>query len=317
MRRLVAEGFDVAVIDDLRHACGEPLPDGVPVETVDLTRPEAAAVVVRLRPHVILHLAAQGGVSRSVRDPAGDALVNVVATVGLLRACVDAGCRRLIFASSGGAIYGRAERVPTPERTTPAPLSPYGAAKLAAEGYLGMFSRTFGVSTLALRYSNVYGPYQDGTGEAGVVAITCERLLGGRAPEIRGDGYQTRDFIYVADVANANLRALQARQQGAFNIGTGVPSSVRTVVEELIQLAGYKGQPSFVEGRPGEVRETALDMTRTARHLQWSATTLLRDGLQQTFTSFRERSQRRAPAATREPIEAEARPGHGSPAGSE
>src|SRR3989440_650146 len=169
VQRLAADGFALLVIDDLRHACGEPLPPGVDLETVDLTDPASASVVTHFRPHVILHLAAQGGVSRSVRDPAGDAMVNVVATVGLLRASVDADCRRVIFASSGGAIYGHAPHLPTPERTTPAPLSPYGAAKLAAEGYLGMFSRSFGLSTLALRYSNVYGPYQDGTGEAGGV----------------------------------------------------------------------------------------------------------------------------------------------------
>src|SRR5436305_1444541 len=195
--------------------------------------PGRTRLAPQLAPHVILHLAAQGGVSRSVRDPAGDAMVNVVATVGLLRASVDADCRRVIFASSGGAIYGHAPHLPTPERTTPAPLSPYGAAKLAAEGYLGMFSRSFGLSTLALRYSNVYGPYQDGTGEAGVVAITCVRLLSGRPPEIRGDGQQTRDFVFVGDVADANVNALKSRAIGAINIGTGVATSVRTIVVEL------------------------------------------------------------------------------------
>src|SRR5204863_8707830 len=155
-------------------------------------------------------------------------------TVALLQASADAGCRRFVFASSGGASYGRAARLPTPERTAPKPLSPYGAAKLAAESYLGMFSRTFGLRALALRYSNVYGPFQDGTGEAGVVAITCERLLSGRAPEIRGDGRQTRDFVLVADGADANLRALRSRVTGAVTTGTGVASSVRTVVDELV-----------------------------------------------------------------------------------
>src|SRR5438093_654000 len=210
-----------------------------PGEMSDNVSTRSAVRVARFRPHVILHLAAQGGVSRSVRDPAGDAMVNVVATVGLLRASVDAGCRRFIFASSGGAIYGRAPRLPTPERTTPAPLSPYGAAKLAAEGYLEMFGRTFGLSTLALRYSNVYGPYQDGTGEAGVVAITCDRLLSGRPPEIRGDGQQTRDFVFVGDVADAHVNALKSRAIGGINIGTGVATSVRTIVEELTRLAAF------------------------------------------------------------------------------
>jgi UDP-glucose 4-epimerase len=313
--RLHAEGFTVMVVDDRRHASGAPLPPGVELEAADLNSAAAAQAVARFRPEAILHLAAQGGVSRSVRDPAGDALVNVLGTVALLKASADAGCRRFVFASSGGAIYGRASRLPTPERTTPRPLSPYGAAKLAAEGYLGMFSRTFGLRTLALRYSNVYGPFQDGTGEAGVVAITCERLLAGRAPEIRGDGRQTRDFVFVADVADANLRALRSRVTGAMNIGTGVATSVRTVVDELVAAAGYRGPIDVVEGPPGEVRDTALDTRRAQRLLEWRAPTPLRDGLRQTFTSFRERARPAAPSSAA-PAGAEARPGHGSPAGS-
>ena len=313
-RRMVGEGFTVLVLDDLRHACNEPLPPSVELDTADLNSPAAAHAVARFRPDAILHLAAQGGVSRSVRDPAGDALVNVLGTVALLKASADAGCRRFVFASSGGAIYGRAARLPTPERTSPKPLSPYGAAKLAAEGYLGMFARTFGLRTLALRYSNVYGPFQDGTGEAGVVAITCERLLSGRAPEIRGDGRQTRDFVFVADVADANLRALHSRVTGAMNIGTGVASSVHTVIDELVATAAYRGPIESVEGRPGEVRDTALDTRRAANLLDWRAATQLRDGLGQTFRSFRERARPATAHATAGPAGAEARPGRGSPA---
>jgi UDP-glucose 4-epimerase len=316
VKRLVADGFTVLVVDDLRHASGAPLPPGVELEAADLNSPATAQAVQRFRPEAILHLAAQGGVSRSVRDPAGDALVNVLGTVALLKASADAGCRRFVFASSGGAIYGRASRLPTPERATPRPLSPYGAAKLAAEGYLGMFSRTFGLRTLALRYSNVYGPFQDGTGEAGVVAITCERLLSGRAPEIRGDGRQTRDFVFVADVADANLRALRSRVTGAMNIGTGVASSVRTIVDELVAAAGYRGPIDMVEGPPGEVRDTALDTRRAQKLLEWRAPTPLRDGLNQTFTSFRERARPATAPASPAPAGAAARPGRGSPAGS-
>ncbi|MEA2668104.1 MAG: UDP-glucose 4-epimerase [Chloroflexota bacterium] len=316
VRQLAGEGFTVLVVDDLRHACGEPLPPSVELDTADLNSPAAAQAIARFRPDAILHLAAQGGVSRSIRDPAGDALVNVLGTVGLLKASADAGCRRFVFASSGGAIYGRATRLPTPERASPKPLSPYGAAKLAAEGYLGTFARTFGLRTLALRYSNVYGPFQDGTGEAGVVAITCERLLSGRAPEIRGDGQQTRDFVFVADVADANLRALRSRVTGVMNIGTGVPSSVRTVVDELVAVAAYPGPIDLVEGRPGEVRDTALDARRAQKLLEWRAPTPLRDGLRQTFTSFRERARPTTARATVAPAGAEARPGRGSPAGS-
>ena len=316
VQRLVAEGFTVLVLDDLRHPCGEPLAPSVELEAADLNSKAAAEAVARFRPEAILHLAAQGGVSRSVRDPAGDAVINVLGTVSMLKASADAGCRRFVFASSGGAIYGRAARLPTPERASPKPLSPYGAAKLAAEGYLGMFSRTFGLRTLALRYSNVYGPFQDGTGEAGVVAITCERLLSGRPPEIRGDGLQTRDFVFVADVADANLRALRSPVTGAMNIATGVASSVYTVVDELVAAAAYRGPIDFVEGRPGEVRDTALDTRRAAQVLDWRAATQLRDGLRQTLTSFRERARRSPAHATAVPAGAEATQGRGSPGGS-
>jgi UDP-glucose 4-epimerase len=296
--RLIAEGFTVLVIDDLRHACGEALPARVELQAADVSSPAAAQAVARFKPEAILHLAAQGGVSRSVRDPGGDAVINVVGTVSMLKASADAGCSRFVFASSGGAIYGRASRLPTSEGASPKPLSPYGAAKLAAEGYLGMFARTFGLRTLALRYSNVYGPFQDGTGEAGVVAITCQRLLAGNAPEIRGDGRQTRDFVYVADVADANLRALRSTAVGAMNIGTGVASSVRSVVDELVAAAGRVGPIDFVEGRPGEVRDTALDTRRAEKLLDWRAPTRLREGLRQTFTSFQERARRGTVPAT-------------------
>jgi UDP-glucose 4-epimerase len=296
--RLIAEGFTVLVIDDLRHACGEPLPPTVELQTVDVNSPAAAQAVARFKPAAILHLAAQGGVSRSVRDPGGDAVINVVGTVSMLKASADAGCPRFVFASSGGAIYGRTTHLPTPERASPKPLSPYGAAKLAGEGYLGMFARTFGLRTLALRYSNVYGPFQDGTGEAGVVAITCQRLLAGNAPEIRGDGRQTRDFVFVADVADANVRALRSPAVGAINVGTGIASSVRAVVDELVAAAAYQGPIAMVDGRAGEVRDTALDTRRAEKLLEWRAPTLLRDGLRQTFTSFQERARRGTVPAT-------------------
>jgi UDP-glucose 4-epimerase len=330
---LKREGYEVLVVDDLRHACGEPLPTGADLVEAELSSPEAAAAIARFRPQLALHLAAQGGVSRSVRDPAGDAQVNVVGTVALLKACADAGCRRFVFASSGGAIYGRASHLPAAERTTPRPLSPYGAAKLAGEGYLGLFSRTFHLPTLALRYSNVYGPFQDGTGEAGVVAITCERLLSGQAPQVRGDGEQTRDFVFVADVVDANLRALLSHATGAINIGTGRATSVNAIVQQLIQISspspsspsplvgeGRGGglQAEYVAARPGEVRDTYLDVRKAEKVLGWSPRTALEDGLRETYLSFARRAQapRRGEGATREPAAAEAGPGPGPPAGS-
>ena len=295
VRALVGQGCTVLVIDDLRHACGEALPAGVELVTDELSTEAAAAAVSRFRPEAVVHLAAQGGVSRSLRDPAGDAAANVVATVALLKACADARVRRVVFASSGGAVYGHARTLPTPESCPAEPLSPYGAAKLAGEGYLGMFRRTYGLESISLRFGNVYGPHQDGTGEAGVVAITCHRLLSGETPEIRGDGEQTRDFVFVADVVEAVLAALASEASGPFNIGSGRETSVNRVVGGLLDAAGRTGPAEHVPGRPGEVRRAHLDVARAASELGWRARTGLEEGLALTLESFARRE--RPPAA--------------------
>ncbi|MGH7776529.1 MAG: NAD-dependent epimerase/dehydratase family protein, partial [Candidatus Dormibacterales bacterium] len=263
-----------------------PLPEGVRLVAEDLSTPAAAAAVRGFRAHAALHLAAQGGVSRSVRDPVGDATANVVATVSLLKACLDAGTGRVVFASSGGAVYGHAARLPTPESCPARPLSPYGAAKLACEGYLGMFDRTFGLRTVALRFGNVYGPHQDGTGEAGVVAITCHRLLSDEPPLVRGDGEQTRDFVHVADVVRAIQASLGSDVTGPFNIGAGVQATVNRVVGLLAEAAGSRAPAVRVEAPGGEVREAQLDVGRAAAELGWRPTIGFEEGMAATFESF-------------------------------
>lgn len=286
VRKLLRLGVETMVIDDFRHACPEPVPETVDLVRAEIASPAARQALLQFRPQAIVHLAAQGGVNRSLKDPAADAVVNVVGTVALLRAAVDAECPRIVFASSGGAIYGRARRLPSREGDRAQPLSPYGAAKLACEGYLGMFSRTFGLRCVALRYGNVYGPFQDGTGEAGVVAITSNRLHRGLAPQITGDGGQTRDFTYVLDVAAANIAALSTSFQGALNIGTGRATSVSEVVTTLARVAEFPGAPERIAGRPGEVRSNYLNPDRAARHLKWQSKVPLADGLATTYQSF-------------------------------
>jgi len=277
----------VLVVDDLRHACPAGAPGAAELVVADIASAEAAAAIARFKPGAVLHLAAQAGVNRSRRDPAGDALVNVVGTVGLIKAALDAGVRRFVMASTGGAIYGPAKRLPTPESSRAQPRSPYGAAKLACEGYLGMFGRSHGLRPLALRYGNVYGPLQDGTGEAGVVAITCTRLLGGQPPVIRGDGAQTRDFVFVEDVAEANIRGLRSLRSGVANVGTGVGSSIATVIGELIRAAGGGIDPESAPLPEGEVKDSALDVRRAERLLGWKPRTDLRSGLDRTYRSFK------------------------------
>ncbi len=287
VRLLLADGAKVLILDDLRHSCGVPPPPEADFLEVEISTPEALSALIDFRPTAVLHLAAQGGVSRSLRDPAADARNNVVATVALLRAAVDAGLPRVVFASSGGAIYGRATRLPSRESTPPQPLAPYGAAKLAGEGYLGMFQRTFGLPYVALRYGNVYGPHQDGTGEAGLVAISCRRLVVGLAPQVTGDGAQTRDFVYVGDVARANVLALRRSFQGPVNIGTGRPTSVAEVAHRLVRLSGLAVEVEMIAARPGEVVANYLDPSRAARRLGWRAEVDLDTGLSETLRSFR------------------------------
>jgi UDP-glucose 4-epimerase len=293
---LLAESSEVLVIDDLRHASDRSLPSEADLVEADVASREASEAIDRYQPEAILHLAAQGGVNRSWRDPVADAAANVLATVNLLQAAAATGVRHLVFASSGGALYGDTSRLPTPEDQKPAPRSPYGCAKASCEVYLEMFARSRGLSSTALRYSNVYGPGQDGTGEAGVVAISSVRLASGQPPVVRGDGRQTRDFIYVGDVVDANLRALSRERAGAFNIGTGVETSVGQVVAELCAAAGFQGDPSSDPAPIGEVRRSVLDAHRALEGLGWAPRTQVSDGLRRTYEHFRTMLKRRGPA---------------------
>jgi UDP-glucose 4-epimerase len=285
---LLEAGADVLVIDDLRHASYRPLPSPARLEVADIAESPARVAIEAFKPSAILHLAAQGGVNRSWREPAEDAHINVLGTVSVLAAAVAAGCRRVVVASSGGALYGAARRLPTPEDEPTQPRSPYGTAKLCIERYLGYFTRAGELDTLALRYGNVYGPGQDGTGEAGVVAISSHRLLAGKPPVIRGDGDQTRDFTYVGDIVAANLLGLGSSITGALNIGTGRETAIRDLVLRLCSLAGFAGEPEREPLPPGEVARSALDNALAAERLGWHPSVSLDDGLARTLESFRD-----------------------------
>jgi UDP-glucose 4-epimerase len=287
---LIDAGAEVLVIDDLRHASYRPLPGSARLEVADVAEEPARAAIEAWRPAAILHLAAQGGVNRSWREPALDAHINVLGTVSVLAAAIAAGCRRVVVASSGGALYGAARRLPTPEDEPTEPRSPYGTAKLSIEHYLAHFTRAGAIDALALRYGNVYGPGQDGTGEAGVVAISSRRLLEGRAPVIRGDGAQTRDFTYVGDVVAANVLGLTSNATGALNIGTGRETAIGDLVRRLCELAGYAGEPEREALPPGEVARSALENALAADRLGWSPRVSLDEGLARTLESFRDQA---------------------------
>jgi UDP-glucose 4-epimerase len=285
---LLRSGWQVAVVDDLSRGSRAQVPAAASFHQVDVASPALAGVLASERPEVVFHEAAQIDVRRSVGEPLFDTTVNVLGTVNLLQGCVDAGVRRLVFASSGGAIYGDTEIIPTPEDHPPAPASHYGAAKQCGEVYMGVYARLYGLEVTALRYGNVYGPRQDPHGEAGVVAIFAERLLDGRTPVVNGDGRQTRDYVYVDDVVNANLLAASG-PVGAYNIGTGRETDVVEIHGHLAAACGRDDPVEFGPAKPGEQRRSCLDVSLAARELGWRPQVELEGGLRRTVEFFRAR----------------------------
>ncbi len=275
---LLAEGDEVTVVDHLRRGHRGNLVGaealGARVEPADVTDLDALVHAFG-RADAVYHLAAQIDVRHSVEDPANDALINVGGTAAVLEAACRAGARRLVLASTA-AVYGDPDTLPTPERAPLRPLSPYGASKAAAERYLELFSRTRGISTLALRMANVFGPRQDPHGEAGVVSIFSEAAATGAPVAMFGDGSQTRDFVYVGDVVAAFVAAGRSEAIGVLNVSTGRETSLRALVEAL----GLEAEQ--LPARSGEVSRSCLDPSAAARVLGWTAATSLHDGLERT-----------------------------------
>jgi UDP-glucose 4-epimerase len=289
---LVERGDEVTVVDDVstgkRGNLDQATQDGARLMELDIRDPEAVeAAVEQSRPQAIFHLAAQIDVRKSVADPANDARINVEGTVNVLRAAQAHGAQRVVNTSTGGAIYGEGQIIPAPEDHPVAPESPYGLSKFCAEQYCELFTRLHGLSTVSLRYGNVYGPRQDPLGEAGVVAIFCGKLLDSERPTIFGDGGQTRDYVYVGDVVDANLRAAESQTTGPVNIGRGAEITVLDIVQALRPHATGAFEPEHAPERPGEVRRIALDCSRARRELGWEAGTGLEDGLERTLASLR------------------------------
>jgi UDP-glucose 4-epimerase len=243
------------------------------------------------RPELVFHLAAQIDVRRSIEDPAFDAAVNVIGTINVLEASRLAEVSRVVNTSTGGAIYGDADVMPTPETVEPRPMAAYGQSKFCAERYCGWYRRLYGLEAVTLRYGNVYGPRQDPRGEAGVIAIFAGRLLDGRRPTIYGDGLQTRDYTFVGDIVAANLVvAAHAAAHGEYNVGTGVESSVLEVVEALREAGGVDRdafEPEFAPARPGEVQRSSLDVSRAREELGFTASTTLVEGMRATLDAVR------------------------------
>jgi UDP-glucose 4-epimerase len=291
---LLARGDEVTVVDDLstgrRENLDGALAAGAKLAELDIR--DAAALtelMAEAQPQIVFHLAAQIDVRRSIEDPAFDASINVGGTANLLEAMRAAGSSRIVFVSTGGAIYGEGEgkQLPLDESTPIAPLSAYGQSKFAAEGYLALYERLYGLSGVSLRLGNVYGPRQDPLGEAGVIAIFCGRLRDGGRPTVFGDGTQTRDYIYVGDVVAAALAAAESSFSGPVNIGSGIETDVLELARLLAELDGSESfEPELAPPRAGEVQRISLDASKAERELGWRATTSVADGLRLTLDSI-------------------------------
>ncbi len=284
---LIERGDRVVIIDNLAGGRRDRVPAAADLREVDIRDAAAmAAVFEEVRPQAVFHLAAQADVRVSVDDPAFDSDVNVLGTIRVLEAARSCDAR-VVFSSTGGALYGEAELIPSPESTPALPMSPYGTSKLCAEQYIGLFNRLYGSSHLVLRYGNVSGPRQDPHGEAGVVAIFFGRLTEGGTPLIFGDGRQTRDYVYVGDVVAANLAALEyGGTHQAFNIGTQTETDVVDLLAACQAAAGTAVSPEHRPARLGELDRSCLDCSLAASELGWKPAVTMTDGLSATLAAL-------------------------------
>jgi UDP-glucose 4-epimerase len=285
----VAAGHEVIVVDNLSSGKRENLNPRARFVERDILDPETARLIRDERPDVLNHHAAQIDVRRSVADPAFDARTNVLGTLGLLEAARQAGVKKVLFVSSGGAVYGEQETFPAPETHQTWPVSPYGVSKRSGELYCHFYQAEYGLPFVAFRYANVYGPRQDPHGEAGVVAIFSGRMLRGEPVTVNGDGLQTRDYVFVGDVARMSLLALARDATGPVNIGTGVETDVNVLAHTLLEVSGSQSAVRHGPAKGGEQRRSVIDVRRAREVFGWQPEVSLRDGLARTVEFFRAR----------------------------
>ncbi|MBK6656654.1 MAG: NAD-dependent epimerase/dehydratase family protein [Proteobacteria bacterium] len=285
---LFEAGHEVVVVDDLSTGKRANLNPHARFYEMDIRSPELPALFAREKPDVVSHQAAQMDVRRAVREPAFDASVNVIGALNVLESARHSGVQKILFASTGGAVYGEPEHVPVEESHPIAPMSPYGLTKYTFEQYLGLYRRLYGMAYVALRYPNVYGPRQDPHGEAGVVAIFTRQMLAGEQPIIFGDGSKSRDYVHVSDVAAATRMLVAYGDEGSvFNLGFGLEVTDRMIFDAVRDALGVKVEPRFGEVRPGEVSRIALDASRIRAARGWQPTLGYREGIARTVEWYK------------------------------
>ncbi len=290
--RLVDEGAEVLVVDDLSTGRLERLAEArrsgrLKIHQIDIRKAEIADVVARYRPEIVFHLAAQIDARASVDDPGHDASINIVGGINVAKAAADAGAARFVFASSGGASFGSTDRIPTPETEPRRPENPYGVAKMVFDSYLRYFADQHGLDFVSLGFANVYGPWQDPHGEAGVVAIFARMLLDGQAPTIFGDGSITRDFVYVDDVVDAMIRGAEKGGGLYLNIGTGRETSINGLYKLIASSVGTDIDPVHAAGKSGDTSRSCLDASLASQVLGWKPWVGIEEGIARTVEFFR------------------------------
>lgn len=285
--RLLLEGHEVTVVDNLSTGKRRNLNKAASFYKLDIQSSRLEKVFRNERPSLVMHLAAQMDVRRSVEDPIYDAQVNILGTLNLLEQAFKHGTRKVVFSSSGGAIYGEQELFPAPEGHPTRPLSPYGISKLSGEHYLSYYQRVSGIQFVSVRYANVYGPRQDPEGEAGVVAIFIQKMLNAEQAVINGNGRQTRDFVYVEDVVEGNLAVMGQEVQGIYNVGTGEETTINTLFSNLKEITGSEFQKIHGPAKKGEQSRSVVDAAKLRNELGWEPRVALMEGLKKTVAYFR------------------------------
>lgn len=285
--KLIEHGHTVAVVDNLSSGRKKNLNPKAGFYQIDICSPDISQVFKKVRPEALFHYAAQIDVRRSVENPLHDAEINVFGSLNILENCRKFGVKKIIFASSGGTIYGDANVLPTPETNKELPGSPYAIAKLMVEKYMSFYSKTYNMNYISLRYANVYGPRQNSKGEAGVVAIFADKLLANDIPEIFGTGEQTRDYIFIKDAVSAAIHSLSLNYSAIYNVGTGKETSVNEIYELVSKALGKKEKPQYGAARKVEVKKSCLDCGKIRQDLDWRPKYSLEEGIRKTVEYFR------------------------------